>query len=193
MHCDIELCVMTLGQDHDITHPLVIDKNHINVHRNPRCTYSVLSLTWILVMFATTFTWTNWTSQFLICMYPLVVDSNCVKFRYSKILIDMEKLWQKQEFNYMWTLILNYELWSCVKITTHLRSWSTIVFNFIQTNIAVRSYGPNMGFASTVLRHWPWGYDLWLMTSTWVMDNYVKYYRDPKSQYRVMASETGFG
>ena len=62
--------------------------------------------------------------------------------------------------------------------------------------MAVRSNGPDTGFwyvytATLTLEIWPW---VKVMTHPWVMDNnFVKYYQDPTSWWRVMARTQIFG
>ena len=59
-----------------------------------------------------------------------------------------------------------------------------------RSNMAVKSYGPDMDFVykctvTLALEMWPW---VKVMTLSWVMDNnWVKYYKDPTWQWGVMA------
>ena len=65
-----------------------------------------------------------------------------------------------------------------------------------RSNMAVKSYGPDMDFVykctvTLALEIWPW---VKVMTHPWVMgNNRVKYYPDPNWQWRVMARTQDFG
>ena len=112
--------------------------------------------------------------------HPWVTANNCVKY-YSDLTWQWE-LWPGHGFCVFMHCDLN--LWGRYPPLDHGQQFCKILS---RSNMAVRSYGPDMdfGYVCTVtftLDAWPW---VKIMTHPWVTDNKcVKYYSDLTYQWR---------
>ena len=104
--------------------------------------------------------------------HPSAMDNNCEKYY-------LDPTWQWRVmarthiFCYVCTLTLTLEVWPWIKVMTHLGYGQQLCEILSRSNMAVRSYGPDMefGYVCTVtlaLEVWPW---VKVMTHHWVMDN----------------------
>ena len=199
VNCDLDLGDMSLSQGHD-TIGDILSRSFLAV-----ITYGLDTVLGMCALWP-------WTRRYDLgsrSWHTLRSDNKCVKY-YS------DPTWQWGVMARtlipgicaLWPWPRRYENGS--RSWHALGSWTTIVRNIIQiqhgseelwprhgfpvyvhrSNMAVRSYGPDMDFqymctVTLTLEIWPW---VKVMTHPWVMDNNrVKYYPDPTWQWGVMA------
>ena len=178
-----------------MTHPWVMDNNCVKYYPDPTCWSEVTARTRILSRCAL---W-PWPWR-----YDLRLRSWHILGSWTTIVWNIIKIptWQ-------WELWPGHEFWVCVQCDLDLRDMTLgqghdtsfcdgqqLCEILSRSNMAVRSFGPDTVFlcvctATLTLEIWPWAK---VMTHPWVMDNnFVKYYQDPTSWWRVMARTQIFG